>query len=142
MIWLIAACGASGADKLETTTLTVPHGESTLEITVELADQPAERGQGLMHRKTLGENEGMLFVYPQPAPRSFWMENTSIPLSIAFLDETGRVLNVEDMKPFDRTSTPSAGDALYALEMNQGWFDAHGVGTGSVIRGLPGKSEQ
>ncbi|HJN72727.1 MAG TPA: DUF192 domain-containing protein [Myxococcota bacterium] len=135
---ILLACSAGAVDKLPTTSLTI---EET-EVVVELADEPEERHRGLMHRKTLGENEGMLFVYPQPAPRSFWMENTSLPLCIAFLDETGRVINVEEMKPFDRNSTPSGGDALYALEMNKGWFDAHGVETGSVIRGLPGKSEK
>ena len=134
---LLLACSAGAVDKLETTSLTI----ADVEVTLELADQPMERSQGLMHRKTLGENEGMLFVYPEPAPRSFWMENTSIPLSIAFIDATGRVLNVEDMKPFDRNSTPSAGDALYVLEMNKGWFDEHGIERGSVIRGLPSKSE-
>jgi uncharacterized membrane protein (UPF0127 family) len=70
------------------------------------------------------------------------MMNTSIPLSIAFLDETGRVLNVEDMQPLDPTSVRSNGDAMYALEMNQGWFSAHSVQRGAVVRGLPGPAEQ
>ena len=86
-------------------------------------------------------DHGMLFVYPNSAPRSFWMENTSIPLSIAFLDETGRVLNIENMTPHDRTGVPSAGSAMYALEMNRGWFERNGVQVGAVIAGLPGPSE-
>lgn len=110
-------------------------------ISVELADDPAERHQGLMYRSSMGAEHGMLFVYPTAAPRSFWMENTSIPLSIAFLDGTGRVLNIESMTPYDRSGVPSAGAAMYALEMNRGWFDRNGVQVGSVIAGLPGPSE-
>lgn len=136
MLWLLA-CGAS-AKKLPTAAIEV----AGIEITVEVADSPEERHQGLMHRKSLDEDSGMLFVYPAAEPRSFWMENTSLPLSIAFLDETGRVLNVEDMKPFDRSSVPSAGDALYALEMNKGWFATHEIGRGSVITKLPGPSDK
>lgn len=137
MTLLLLACGAS-AKKLPTAAIQV--GE--VELTVELADSPDERHQGLMHRKTLGQDAGMLFVYPSPEPRSFWMENTSIPLSIAFLDETGRILNIEDMDPFDRTSTPSAGDALYALEVNQGWFAAHDIERGDIVTKLPGASDK
>lgn len=110
-------------------------------ISVELADDPAERHQGLMYRSSMDTDHGMLFVYPSSAPRSFWMENTSIPLSIAFLDETGRVLNVEDMTPHDRNGVPSAGSAMYALEMNRGWFDRNGIQVGAVVAGLPGPSE-
>ncbi|MFT5585218.1 MAG: uncharacterized membrane protein (UPF0127 family) [Cognaticolwellia sp.] len=110
-------------------------------ISVELADDPAERHQGLMYRSSMDAEHGMLFVYPNTAPRSFWMENTSIPLSIAFLDETGRVLNIENMTPYDRSGVPSAGAAMYALEMNRGWFERNGVQVGSVVGGLPGASE-
>ncbi|MCP4809363.1 MAG: DUF192 domain-containing protein [Proteobacteria bacterium] len=137
MFLLLLACGAS-AKKLPTAAIEV----GDVEINVELADSPEERHQGLMHRKTLAEDSGMLFVYPSAEPRSFWMENTSVPLSIAFLDETGRILNIEDMKPFDRTSVPSAGDALYALEMNKGWFAAHEIERGAVVSKLPGASEK
>ncbi|MED5369733.1 MAG: DUF192 domain-containing protein [Myxococcota bacterium] len=138
MIWtlLSLACGAKKS--------TLPTQEiqvAELEIEVEIADDPAERHQGLMYRQKLDKDAGMLFVYPEASPRSFWMENTSIPLSIAFMDETGRVLNIEDMTPYDRSSVPSAGPAMYALEMNQGWFKAHQVGVGSVVVGLPGPSE-
>lgn len=111
-------------------------------ISVELADDPAERHQGLMYRTSMDVDHGMLFVYPDAAPRSFWMENTSIPLSIAYLDETGRVLNIEDMTPYDRSGIPSAGPAMYALEMNRGWFERNGVQVGAVILGLPGPSEK
>ena len=110
-------------------------------VSVELADDPAERHQGLMYRSDMDAEHGMLFVYPDTAPRSFWMENTAIPLSIAFLDETGRVLNIENMTPYDRSGVPSAGAAMYALEMNRGWFERNGVQVGSVIAGLPGPSE-
>jgi uncharacterized membrane protein (UPF0127 family) len=82
----------------------------------------------------------MLFVYPDARPLSFWMENTSIPLSIAYLTPEGAILNIEDMVPFDRDSVPSEGPALYALEVNRGWFERHKVGVGDVVTGLPGPS--
>jgi len=111
-------------------------------LRVEIADDPAERSRGLMHRAAIGEDDGMLFVYAQEAPRSFWMENTSIPLSIAYLDLSGRILNIEHMIPFDRSPVPSAGPALYALEVNQGWFATHGVKQGARVQGLPPAAEK
>ena len=104
-------------------------------LSVEIADEPAERSRGLMHRASMDANAGMLFIYPTEAPRSFWMENTSIPLSIAYIDLTGRILNIENMTPFDRRGVPSAGPAVYALEVNQGWFEGHGVKQGTRVEG-------
>ncbi len=106
-------------------------------ITVEVADEPEERHNGLMYRKEMGTDEGMLFVYPSAQPLSFWMKNTNIPLSIAYLDETGRILNIEDMSPHDETGVRSAAPAMYALEMNQGWFGDNGIERGDVVSGLP-----
>ncbi len=91
---------------------------------------------GLMYRKSLGESSGMLFVYEQPGPWRMWMKNTLIPLSVAFLDTRGRVLNVEDMEPETETAHGALGAAAYALEMNQGWFRRHRVRAGDKVEGL------
>ncbi|MEE2750746.1 MAG: DUF192 domain-containing protein [Myxococcota bacterium] len=106
-------------------------------IEVEVADDPTKRATGLMYRKTLETDSGMLFIYPTADIRSFWMENTSLPLSIAFIDSEGVIVNIEKLKPYDRTSVLSKGNALYALEMNRGWFAKHGIEPGGTVQGLP-----
>lgn len=137
---LLLALGACGPKKGTLPTTRIQVGDQT--ITVEVADDPAERARGLMYRKELAADAGMLFVYPSEDRRSFWMQNTSIPLSIAFMDAQGKVINVEDMVPFDRSSVPSSGPAQYALEMNKGWFAAKGVKPGDVVKDLPPGSAQ
>jgi uncharacterized membrane protein (UPF0127 family) len=109
-------------------------------VVAEVADDPEERSTGLMYRTSLPADSGMLFVYPDAAPRSFWMKNTTLPLSIAFVSADGRILNIAHMKPLDRSSTLSTEDAVYALEMMQGWFDEHRVMAGASITGLPAPS--
>lgn len=106
-------------------------------VDAEVAATAAERQIGLMYRFNLPADRGMLFVFPERQPLAFWMRNTFIPLSIAFIDAEGRILNVEDMAPRDETSVPSRGLALYALEMRKGWFADRGVGAGARITGLP-----
>jgi uncharacterized membrane protein (UPF0127 family) len=118
---------------------TIQVGE--LGMRVEIADDGAKRAQGLMNRDTLPADEGMLFVYPDEAPRSFWMKNTRIPLSIAYIDRQGRIVSVHDMRPLSTRGTPSDGPAMYALEVNQGWFAQHQIGPGTVVGGLPGPSK-
>lgn len=93
-----------------------------------------------MGRESLPEGNGMIFVYPAEGPRSFWMKDTPLPLSIAFLDAEGRVVDLADLQPFDTSPVPSAAPAQYALEVPQGWFAAHGIGVGSRVTGLPGAS--
>ena len=103
-------------------------------INAELAREPEEQARGLMYRRSLGENEGMLFVYDAPRMVSFWMKNTRIPLSIAFMDGSGRIVHIEQMQPYDCvTPHPSPQPVQYALEMNQGWFEKSGVGVGDII---------
>ncbi|HMO57289.1 MAG TPA: DUF192 domain-containing protein [Roseiflexaceae bacterium] len=95
---------------------------------------PATRGQGLMYFGSLADDSGMLFVFPGDSTLSFWMRNTAIPLSIAFLDANGRILNIADMQPFDdQTFHTSAGPARYALEVNQGWFAERGITAGDQV---------
>jgi uncharacterized membrane protein (UPF0127 family) len=76
-------------------------------------------------------------VFESPQPLAFWMKNTYIPLSIAFVDERGRIVNIENMRPQDESTHWSKGSARYALEMRQGWFAARGIGAGDVVEGLP-----
>jgi uncharacterized membrane protein (UPF0127 family) len=103
------------------------------ELLVEVASTPETRACGLSQREALAPDRGMLFVFPEPTPRAFWMKDTHMPLSIAFLDAHRAVLNTLDMTPLQTEERyPSAGDAAYALEVNQGWFEAHGVAVGDV----------
>nr|WP_242508626.1 DUF192 domain-containing protein [Rhodocyclus purpureus] len=99
------------------------------------ADQPS-RMQGLMQRRALATNQGMLFVFPQRARHCMWMRNTLLPLSVAFLDEEGRILNIEEMAPQTENSHCAAGPARFALEMNSGWFAARGIAPGARIAGV------
>ena len=105
-------------------------------LTAEVAATDSSRTIGLMHRRMMPENRGMLFVFPYAAPQSFWMMNTYVPLSIAFLDENGTIVNIDDMKPLTTDSHNSAKPALYALEMNQGWFAKRGIKSGARVEGL------
>ena len=105
-------------------------------ITVEVAHTNADRESGLMHRQSLPENHGMLFVFTEPERHSMWMMNTSIPLSVAFLDKDGVILNISDMMPRTVTAHRSAGAAKYALEVNQGWFKKRNVKPGTRVTGL------
>lgn len=111
-------------------------------VTAELADTPDLRSRGLMERAALKPDHGMLFIYPDERPRSFWMRNTPLPLSIAYIDRAGRIVRLADMQPFDETSIPSRYPAMYALEMEQGWFLKHGVAAGDRVEGLPGPSQE
>ena len=105
-------------------------------LTAEDAANDPARTTGLMHRRILPENRGMLFVFPYSTPLSFWMQNTHIPLSIAYLDEAGIIINITDMKPRTTDPHPSAKPARYALEMNQGWFAKRGIRAGAKVEGL------
>lgn len=129
-VFLSAACGDRYAAVTTADTLPLTIGEHTL--LVELATTAEARRQGLMFREDMPEHGGMLFVFPDDRPRSFWMKNTPLPLSIAFLDATGRIINIADMEPFDVTSHSSAGPARYALEVHQGWFAERGIVAGDM----------
>ena len=107
------------------------------EIAVEVADEFHERQLGLMYRKELAEDKGMLFVYNNEKMRNFWMKNTYIPLTIAFVNKDGLILHLADMKPLDINAVSSKYPAQFALEMNQGWFSKHKIGPGDKIIGLP-----
>lgn len=105
-------------------------------VEAEVAATQDHRMVGLMHRKTMPAQHGMLFVFPEVTQHCMWMRNTLIPLSVAFLDEKGRILNVEDMKPQTEDNHCSSKPARYALEMNLGWFRSRGLGPGTPIAGV------
>ena len=106
-------------------------------IRAEVAARDAERQQGLMFREKMGPNEGMVFLFEGPASVCMWMKNTLIPLSVAFLDENGKIVNIEDMQPQTTDSHCAKKPIRYALEMNQGWFKQKNLKPGSTIEGLP-----
>ncbi len=106
-------------------------------IKAELALTPEQRQMGLMYRRDLGTHEGMLFIFEQATPQCFWMRNTPTPLTIAFLDVDGSIVNLADMKPFDDGSHCSAKPVRYVLEMNQGWFAKRGLKAGFKLSGAP-----
>ena len=104
-----------------------------IEIEVELADEPAERQQGLMYRESLPENHGMLFAYPEERTLGFWMKNTLLPLDIAYINREGRIVDIKQMAPQSTETHNSSAPAMYALEMNQGWFEANGIRVGDLV---------
>ena len=104
------------------------------ELTIELATTPETRSCGLSLRESLPTNRGMLFVYAEPEILTFWMKDTRIPLSIAFIDADGRIVSIQKMTPFLTSKHhESPVPALYALEVNQGWFEENGIGVGDVV---------
>lgn len=105
-------------------------------IHAEVADTPITRELGLMRRKFMAQGAGMLFLFDESAIHCMWMKNTLIPLSVAFIDERGQIVNIADMQPLNETSHCASHPARYALEMNQGWFKKRGIAAGTVIGGL------
>ena len=103
-------------------------------LMVEIAATPSERACGLSFRQSLPANQGMLFVYPNVGIREFWMKNTRIPLDLAYLAETGRIVEIYQMSPSDPERRYRSGQSVaFALEVNRGWFEAHDVNTGDTI---------
>jgi uncharacterized membrane protein (UPF0127 family) len=127
----MAAFAAAG--DLPTTVLTIGGHKLTAEVVV----TPEQRAVGLMNRFSLRPDHGMLFVFERAEPQGFWMRNTFIPLSIAFVADNGRIVNIEDMKPQTEDTHWSKGPARFAIEMKKGWFAERGIGPGAVVSGLP-----
>jgi uncharacterized membrane protein (UPF0127 family) len=119
------------------TSVTLHGSEGAVQVRVEEADSPAERERGLMGRASLGADQGMVFVFEEsPVTARFWMKDTLIPLSIAFWDADGSILTIRDMEPCPKDPCPTYGaPAPYvgALEVNQGFFDEHGIHVGDSI---------
>lgn len=128
---------AQSAFALRTVDLTI----GPQKVIAELADTASTMQTGLMYRKSMPDNHGMLFIFPAPRRASFWMHHTDLPLDIAYLDQAGKVLEIHAAKPRDDSPIPSAtSNICYALEMNQGWFKKHGLGTGTIVQNLPSRS--
>ena len=107
-------------------------------VQAEIADDNQERATGLMFRKSLATDSGMLFVMPQIGPASFWMRNTEIPLTIAYIDPSGVILELHDLEPrSEKTVTSQFPNIAFALEMSRGWFSKNNVWPGDRIGGLP-----
>ena len=106
-------------------------------LKVEVAAEEEQRMQGMMYRKSMGQEEGMLFIFDEPAYHSMWMKNTLIPLSVAFIDKDGVILNILDMEPQTLDSHMAAGPAVYAIETNKGWFAGKKIKPGDKVTGLP-----
>jgi uncharacterized membrane protein (UPF0127 family) len=133
LLLIVSACSLPvAAQSLPTVELTI-NGHR---ITAEVAATLPTRTNGLMRRFSLLPDHGMLFVFDEPQPLAFWMKNTYIPLSIAFIGRDRRILNIEDMAPQTEMTHDSRGPAMYALEMKKGWFAQLGIGAGDRVEGL------
>jgi uncharacterized membrane protein (UPF0127 family) len=132
---LAAAACAATPQKLRTVTLPIERaGAVVTEIVAEVAVTNEERAQGLMHRERLPDGEGMLFVFDRDQQLSFWMKDTTIPLSIAFIASDGQITEIRDMYPLDQSTVRSSRSVRYALEVPQGWFGRAGVQAGDVVK--------
>lgn len=126
--------GVDAGVELPTALIEVVSGESVFVLRVELADEAGERSRGLMLRESLDEDAGMLFLYGSETTGPFWMRNTLVPLSIAFVDGAGVIIDVQQMEPLSDTLHHPSGPYRWALEVNEGWFAEWGVGVGDVVR--------
>lgn len=126
----LATASAQGLDRV---TLQVQF----FQVTAEVAATPAQRAKGLMGRQSLPASHGMVFVFDRPEIQCFWMKNTPLPLTIAFIGEDGRIVNLADMAPFSEQSHCSSQPVRHALEMEQGWFKKRGILAGDLVAGLP-----
>ncbi len=129
LIFLLGASIAQSQNFLK-----IPLYINEKEIWVEVAKTPAERAKGLMGRKHLGQEEGMFFIFESEDYHAFWMKDTLVPLSIAFIDKSGRIVEIADMKPLSLDSHSPPKPVLYTLEMKKGWFSTNGIKAGDMIR--------
>lgn len=134
LLVLLLTLGASAASAQQLPMMELTAGFHRIEA--EVAANNAARMQGLMQRKSMATQRGMLFVFDRDAQHCMWMKNTFLPLSVAFIDETGKILNIEDMQPQSEDNHCAAKPARYALEMNVGWFSQRGIKRGDRIGGI------
>ncbi len=136
--WAQADPSASETKAAKTTSLekiTLKLASQTIEV--EVADNEQSRSRGLMYRHSMAADDGMLFVFEYPHQPCFWMKNTYLPLSIAFITAQGSISSMHDMQPKSTDTHCPSEPILYALEMNQGWFEKNGLRIGDKIKGLP-----
>ncbi len=136
LILAISALAAQDRAQPPLPTVLLRIGSQTLKA--EVAEDDTTRATGLMFREGLEENAGMLFVMPATAPAGFWMRNTKIPLSIAYISPAGVILEIHSLEPFNETPVHSRfPNIAYALEVRRGWFSDHGIFPGARIEGIP-----
>ncbi|RYF77709.1 MAG: DUF192 domain-containing protein [Comamonadaceae bacterium] len=129
------AQSASGQPQMDLPRVKITAGMNVIDTQVAATD--AQRATGLMFRKEMPQHEGMLFVFDQPSVQCFWMKNTLLPLTAAFVADDGTIVNLADMKPQTLDSHCSTRPVRYVLEMNQGWFDRRAIKAGSKLGGPP-----
>lgn len=134
---LLATASAQAQSVPQPRLPTVQLGAGMHNIVAEVASTPAQRQIGMMMRTQMAPHEGMLFVFEQPARQCFWMRDTLLPLSIAFIEDDGRIVNTAEMQPRSDEAHCSARPVRFALEMNRGWFDKRGIKPGDRLRGRP-----
>jgi uncharacterized membrane protein (UPF0127 family) len=147
VMWLGAGCdqdspppvaplsGARNSEAAQPQLQTIKVWVGAAELTTELALTDHQRMMGMMHRKSMDKDAGMLFVFPYAHRASFWMRNTTVPLSAAYIDPEGTILEIRDLQPLDETSVVANSDQVqYVLEVNQGWFGRNNVQAGAVLR--------
>jgi uncharacterized membrane protein (UPF0127 family) len=134
---LTAGCSALAQDNAQTSLPRIQLTAGMHVIDTQLAQSPQERKIGLMFRKSMPQGEGMLFVFEEPSQQCFWMKNTLLPLTAAFVADDGTIVNLADMKPMTLNSHCSEQPVRYVLEMNVGWFAKKGIKAGSKLAGPP-----
>ncbi|MDR0551791.1 MAG: DUF192 domain-containing protein [Spirochaetaceae bacterium] len=133
-----AAQNGKPQPKLESAVFTIQkEGGGSQTVTAELARTEEQKMRGLMFRKTLADGEGMLFIYDRDVPMSFWMKNTQVPLSIAYISRAGIIIDIFDMEPLSTRTVRGSRAARYALEVPQGWFARNGIAEGDRLSPLP-----
>lgn len=136
----IGCHGGDDGDSLKASSVTISQGETSHAVSVEIAATVTQRQQGLMFRQELAEDAGMLFLFAEDVRIGFWMRNTYVPLDIAYIGADGRVQEIRQAKPLDETVLTPTEPYRYVVEVNQGWFERHGLGVGATVAlpdGLP-----
>jgi uncharacterized membrane protein (UPF0127 family) len=133
ILYLAVLSGCPAGEKFEKRELTIEGNMGKVIVKAEIARTGAQREQGLMYRKELNDGYGMLFIFERDQVLSFWMKNTLVPLSIAYITSDGRIIEIYDMQPGNLNPVNSSRSARYALEVPQGWFSRAGIATGDKL---------
>lgn len=133
----LVLCASAASAQQTVKFRTIPLNIGIHMIQAEAAVTPAQREQGLMYREKMGPNQGMVFLFESATTICMWMKNTPLPLSVAFIDEQGKIVNIADMQPHSTESHCGKKPVKYALEMNQGWFQQKNIKPGTLVDGLP-----
>ncbi|NBS09008.1 MAG: DUF192 domain-containing protein [Betaproteobacteria bacterium] len=133
LYWFCGLAVAQGEPQLNLPRVQLQAGMH--QIQVQVASTPEQRTIGLMHRAEMPQTEGMLFAFEQPTPQCFWMKNTLLPLTAAFIADDGTIVNLADMKPMTTDAHCSTQPVRWVLEMNQGWFTKRGIKAGFKLQG-------